>query len=164
MGNLKFKIQNSGFCTVILIFAFCILNFMGCASLKEKCKGFLGTSTKALEDARGKAIAKTFNYNYNSCYDKVKAGLTAIGSYIYAEEKNKHMIAIFVSQTDTTAVGIFLKQIDANNTQVEVSSQSTYAKETVAKNIFSVLEGTFKTKEMRGQTDAKEEMGNKLFH
>ena len=164
MGNLKFKIQNFKSWFVILLFAFCIFNFMGCASLKEKYKGFLGISTKVLEDARGKAITKVFNYNYNTCYDKVKAGLTEIGSYIYAEDKNKHMIAIFVSETDTTPVGIFLKQIDANNTQVEVSSQSTYAKETVAKNIFSVLEGTFKTKEMKGQTDAKEEARNKLFH
>jgi hypothetical protein len=141
-----------------------LVSLLGCSIIKEVTRGFVGISTKALEDARGQAITKTFKYNYNTCYDKVKAALTAIGSYIYAEDKNKHMIAIFVSKTDTTAVGIFLKEIDANNTQVEVSSLSTYAKETVAKGVFSFLEGTFKSKEMKGQTDAKEEAGNKLFH
>ncbi len=149
------------FCIEILIFAFCIFNFIGCSAIKETARGFIGISTKALEDARGKAVTKTFNYDYSTCYDKVKAAIKMTGSYIYARDKNKHMIAVYVSETDTTPVGIFFKGIDGNKTQIEVSSPSTYAKEAVAKNVFSVLEGTYKPKDEKGQTDEKE-MGIKL--
>lgn len=131
----------------------------GCASIKEVAKGIAGVSTKVLEDNRKDAIKKTFNYDYNTCHSKVKLALKEIGSYIYAEEPKKNMVAIYVSEADTTPVGLFFKEIDKYNTQIEVSSPSTYAKEAVAKNVFSVLEGTYKPKAEKGQPDEKKETG-----
>ena len=133
------KSKNFGFCIVILIFAICILNFIGCARLKETAKGIAGISTKVLEDNRRYALTKTFNYDYFTCYTKVIDALKRIDAYIYVKDIKKHMIAIYVSGADTTPVGLFFKEIDKSNTQVEVSSPSTYAKELIAEKVFKSL-------------------------
>lgn len=139
-SKIQFKIKNLEFCIVILIFAFYIFNFIGCATIIEGAKGFAGMSTKVIEDNRKDAIKKTFNHDYNACYNKAKETLEVIGAYIYAENKNKNLIAVYVSEEDTTPVGLFFKSIDSSSTQVEVSSPSTYAKELIAKKIFFGLE------------------------
>jgi len=116
----------------------------------EGAKGFAGISTKSLEEGRKGAILKQVNYDYNTCYYKTKEFLiTHTKAYIYAQGLKKHMLAIYVSEEDTTPVGIFFKEIDAANTQIEVSSPSTYAKEFIAGKVFSILE------EKKGQADAK---------
>ena len=122
------------------IWCLAIVIFPGCASLKEKAKGFMGISTKVLEEGRANAIKKTFSYDYNTCDTKVREILKKQGAYIYAQDKDKRMIAIYVSETDTTSVGIFFSELDAQNTQIEISSPSTYAKELVVKWITSGLE------------------------
>jgi hypothetical protein len=129
------------FWIAFLIFAFCILHFIGCASLKEAAKGVAGISTKILEESRKDAVKKTFSYDYQACYDKVKSILREKGSYIYRQDPKENLIAIYVSEADTTPVGIFFTGIDANNTQIEVSSPSTAAKELISARIFSALEG-----------------------
>jgi hypothetical protein len=123
-----------------LPFYFLLFTLLGCASIKETAKGIAGVSTKALEDNRGSAIIKSFNYDYFTCYTKALGILEQIGAYIYEKDIKKHMIAIYVSGTDTTSVGIFFKETDAKNIQVEVSSLSTYAKELIASKLFSALE------------------------
>jgi hypothetical protein len=116
------------------------LSLLGCATIKETAKGIAGVSTTVLEEGRKDAIIKTFNYDYNTCYNKVEGILKQIGAYIYAKDKKQEMLAVYVSETDTTPVGIFFKEIDAKNTQIEVSSPSTYAKEFISAKIFSALE------------------------
>jgi len=143
----------------VICYLSCAILIGGCASLKESVRGFAGVSTKILEESRKDATARTFNFNYNVCHDKVKAALKEIESYIYSEDKVKHMIAVYVSASDTTPVGIFLKEIDANNTEIQVSSPSTYAKDTVAKNVFSVLDGTYKPSLEKGNPDENKETG-----
>ncbi len=140
MESSKFKVQSS---KRKILFAICYLliaNLMGCATIIDAPKGIVGISTKALEDGRKDAIKKTFNYDYNTCYERTKNILANAGTYAYAQDVKKEMIAVYVSQEDTTPVGIFFKAIDANNTQVEVSSLSTFAKEFIAAKIFAALE------------------------
>lgn len=151
------KIRSRGLIPLFFLF----LSLFGCSTIKEAAKGIAGVSTKILEDGRKGAIRKTFNYDYNTCYNKVRGALKETGSYIYAEDPKKQMLAIYVSKTDTTAVGIFFKGIDTANTQIEVSSPSTYAKEHIANMLFSVLEASLNPKEKKGQTDAKKETGDK---
>ncbi len=124
---------------IILALSFVILT-SGCAAVNEGIKGFLGTSTRALEKARKDAAVKTFHYDYFSCFTKTLEILKHQGAYIYAQDIKKHMIAIYVSEADTTPVGLFFKEIDKDNTQVEVSSLSIYAKEFIAAKVFSALE------------------------
>jgi hypothetical protein len=138
------KIQNClkifKFWFVILIFNIYILNFIGCARIKEIAKSVAGVSTKVLEDGRKDAIKKTFNCDHNTCYNKVLEKLKQIGAYIYAKDKRQEMLAVYVSITDTTPVGIFFKELAAKNIQIEVSSPSTYAKEFISTKIFLALE------------------------
>jgi len=119
--------------------ALCFVTVSGCVGFKEGLRGFRGISTKILEEGKTNAIYKSFNYDYNTCYLKVKGILQDIGVYIYATDNRKRMIAIYVSEQDTTPVGIFLTETGKNKTLVEVSSPSTYAKETISSYIFKGL-------------------------
>ena len=134
----------------------------GCAAVTEGAKGVLGVSTRALETGRKNAVKETFAYNLDACYDKVKKGLLDRGCYIYALDPEQEMIAIYVSPKDTTPVGIFFKKVDDSNTQVEVSSPSTWAKEFIARRTASILSGkgdpdAQKQKEMEMQIIEKKE-------
>jgi len=133
---LKFKIQ-------ITKISFCALSFAvlisGCASVRETAKGIAGISTKSLEEGRKNAVVKVFNYDYSTCYRLTLDALKKIGSYIYAQDIKKHLIAIYVSSEDTTPVGIFFKEIDEKNTQIEVSSPSTYSKELISGKILDLI-------------------------
>jgi len=131
--------RKPGYYYFSLLFVFCFIILCGCASLSEGFKGLAGVSTKVLEDNRQSAIAKTFNYGYFECYTKTLDILNDIGAYIYAGNIKKHMLAIYVSETDTTPVGIFFKEISGTKTEIEVSSASTYAKELISKKIFENL-------------------------
>lgn len=127
-----------------LYFVICILLFVisssGCASLKETAKGILGVSTKVLEDGRKDAIVKTFNLDYASCDARVRKALKIIKAYIYAQDQKNNLIAIYVSETDTTPVGIFITQVSPEQTKVEVSSPSSFTKDLIAGKVFGYLE------------------------
>ncbi len=144
---------------VLLIFI--AFSLIGCARIQEAAKIVSGYSIKELEDKRSEAILKTLAFDYNTSFNKVKEGLEIRGCYIYVLDKKKHVIAAYVSQEDTTPVGVFFKEIDPNNTQIEVASPSKDAKEFIAKKLFSVLEGRLDTEEKKGQSDAKEELPDK---
>ncbi len=139
----------------------CIVALLGCATIIEGAKGFMGISTRSLEKARKDAIIKTFNYDYFTCYTKTLDILKSMSAYIYRQSIKKHMIATYVSKEDTTPVGLFFKEIDATNTQVEVSSLSTYAKEFISEKVFSVLDKRVSLEELEVQINAKKEMESK---
>ena len=122
-----------------LILVFCIFSLTGCASLKEDFRKFLGVSTRPVEAARPLAIKETFKCDYITCYNQTLEALKDIHAYIYRKDKKNNLIAVYVSEEDTTPVGIFFKEIDANNTQIEVASPSSPAKEHVAARLFSKL-------------------------
>jgi len=139
---------------ILLIF---LVLLAGCTNIKEGIKGFAGISTKAIEDNRKSAMVKTFNYGYDICYNKALRVLKHMGTYMYAEDKNKKLVAVYLSREDTTAVGVFFKELDANNTQIEVSSPSTYAKELIGTRFFKGLENALEGKEEEEETNDKKE-------
>ncbi|MDP2043577.1 MAG: hypothetical protein Q8K15_00215, partial [Candidatus Omnitrophota bacterium] len=145
------------------VFCFLFSVLLGCATIKEVGKGFAGISTRVLEDKRKDALKKSFSLDYNSCYSKVKDILNEKGkeSPIYAEDAGKKMIALYLSQTDTTPIGIFFTEEAKNKTLIEVSSPSIYAKEFIAKNIFSGIDVLLKLESKENKTDVKEKTGNK---
>ena len=142
------------------VFCFLFSVLSGCATIKELGKGFAGVSTRVLEDKRKDALKKSFSLGYNSCYSKVKDILDEKGKEfpIYADDTKKKMIALYLSQTDTTPIGIFFTEEAKNKTLIEVSSPSIYAKEFIAKNIFTGIEALLKPKGEK--TDVKEKTGN----
>jgi hypothetical protein len=127
------------------------VSLVGCITVKETAKGILGVSTKALEDNRKDAIKKTFNHDYNTCYSRTKEVLKENKVYIYCEDPKKNLLAIYISQEDTTTVGLFFKAIDQTHTQIEVSSGSTYAKELISGKVFRALD----TEQEKGSNNAK---------
>lgn len=137
---------------VIILLGSIVVCLLGCSVLKEGIKGVAGISTKILEDTRSEAVSKTFNCGYNACYEHVKEILGRIGVYVYAQDLKKHMIAVYVSIEDTTPVGIFLSEIDKDNTKIEVSSPSAFAKELVSKKIFLSLEKSLNPQEEEKDT------------
>ena len=147
-----------------VIFYLLITVLSGCAAIKEAGKGFAGVSTQVLEDKRKDALKKSFALKYNDCYLKVKDILKEKDkeAYIYSEDLNKKMLAIYLSSTDTTPVGIFFSEERGSNTLIEISSPSTYAKEEIANRIFSQIDKLIKPKVVQEKkTDVKEETVNK---
>jgi hypothetical protein len=124
----------------LLFLIFFSLN--GCSGLGEAVRGFWGVSTKVLEDTRKDAITSDFNFDFDTARSKIKSALKENGSHIYREDLSSNLIAVYVTEKDTTPVGIFLTALDVDNTRVEISSPSTYGKEVIAKVIFSALKGT----------------------
>lgn len=145
----------------ILVTMCCLLStvLLGCATIKDLPKGIAGVSTRVLEDSRKDALKKSFALSYNDCYAKVKDVLVkntvakdtldnAVGApYIYSDDSRKKMIAIYLSETDTTPVGIFFTEESATNTLIEVSSPSIYAKEEISKKIFSGIDALINSKD-----------------
>jgi len=129
----------------------------GCVGIKEGAKGFIGVSTKAIEDNRKSAVTKSFNCGYDICYFRAMKVLKKMGTYKYWEDKNKKLVAVYISTEDTTPVGVFFKELDANTTQLEVSSPSTYGKEAIARRLFTGLDNALQGKEEEEETNAKKE-------
>ncbi len=139
---------------ILYIFLFLTIFLSGCAQTKEACKGILGVSTKALEDGRKDALKKEFNYDLISCHNKIRSILKIAGSYIYCDDLEKDILALYVSQEDTTPVGIFLTETTKEKTLVEVSSPSIYGKELISKLVFDGLAGNLEPALKKGLTDA----------
>ncbi|MBN2830781.1 MAG: hypothetical protein JXL82_00665 [Candidatus Omnitrophica bacterium] len=127
----------------IKLFLFCLIlcSLTGCSGISEVVRGVAGVSTKVLEDKRKDAVVGDFSSDFDTARSKIKAALKENGSYIYREDLSSNLIAVYVSEKDTTPVGIFLTALDIDNTRVEVSSPSTYGKEVIAKVIFNALRG-----------------------
>jgi len=140
------KIYNKRFFLVAICYLLpTVFLLIGCATVKEMGWGFLGISTKVLEDSRPGAEKETFVLDMASCYEKVKSALQENDAYIYAEKSSPKMIAVYLSVKDTapvddtTPVGLFFSAKQPNQTLVEVSSPSMYAKEIIAKAVFGAL-------------------------
>lgn len=121
-----------------MIFAVFLLS--GCAGVSESIKGFAGYPTRILEQNRGRAIVKTLDYDYFTAYTKITDILKWGNTHVYIQDIKKHLIALYVSEDDTTAVGIFFTEKSENQTQIEISSPSVYGKEVIAKKITLGLE------------------------
>jgi hypothetical protein len=113
----------------------------GCSvGMKESLRGVAGVSTKVLEDNLPGADSKEFNLDHDAAYSKVQKVIKEIGAYIYAVDKSRDLIAIYVTEEDTTPVGIFFKGLDNAKTLVSISSPSKFAKEIISGKLFSGLE------------------------
>lgn len=157
---MKFKAQSLKFKINPMLVVLPLFLFLGCAAVKdaaiEGAKGIAGISTKVLEENKEGAIKRTFNCGVDVCYNDSKRLLKDRGAYIYAQDFDKKMLAVYVSETDTTPVGVFFKELDSSHTQVEVASPSTFGKEYIAEKLFRSLERLLNGEEEEVQPDAEE--------
>ncbi len=149
---------------VLLLFSLTLM-VSGCASARQFGKALAGVSTKELESVRSQGVSRDFNCDYFTAYEKVlealKKPLGAQGEknqeqdagrfYIYEKVVARHLIAGYVSETDTTPVGIFFDEIDKNNTRITVASESTFARDFVAENLFERIKTETKKVEVTEQ-------------
>jgi hypothetical protein len=70
----------------------------------------------------------------------VEEELVAAKAYVYARDAATHLTAVYVSETDTTPVGIFLEPVDTATTRVLVSSPSSSARDLISGKLFSALD------------------------
>jgi hypothetical protein len=135
----------------------CLFLFGGCAGVKEGARGFAGISTKVLEDSRPSALSKTIPAGFEECFARTEGFLSAAGCYLYAKDKNKGLLAVYVSETDTTPVGCFLSGAEAGTTRLEVSSAGTAAREFVAGKVFAAWDKELKARKVDVQLNAVEQ-------
>jgi hypothetical protein len=107
----------------------------GCAALKESARGIAGVSTKVLEDGRKDAVKRSYPVDYATCLKTVNEALDENKAYVYARAEEPKMIAFYLTEEDTTPVGVFFTAQGGSATEVAVSSPSRYAKESIADKI-----------------------------
>jgi len=142
-NNRKIRLSVSGYRLAVIGFGLVVSLFTGCAGVKETVRSVAGISTKEIEKSRENSIKKVFKCDYFTCYSKTQDALKHIASVVYAEDKKQDLIAIYVSQKDTTPVGLFFQEIDNLHTQIEISSPSSFARDLIAEKIFANLEASF---------------------
>ncbi len=98
-------------CAVFFVF------LAGCSTsgIREAFRGFKGTSTGVLKDTRRSAVSREFDCSLEECLPKLAEALEELGNYVYAREEG--LTAVYVSETDTTPVGIFAAGISSGSHQ-----------------------------------------------
>ena len=133
------------FILLIAVVCFC----SSCASLSDNTVEFgkilWGSSTRALEAARDKAITKIYDKSY---WDSVRSAIAVVDNkkwVIFKKDEIKgYMVVMGVTGcVNTTEIGIFFDELSATQTRVEVVSLSTGAKRKVAKALFHGLDIAF---------------------
>jgi hypothetical protein len=123
--------------SVILVF------IAGCASIEESAKVIMGTSTKALEEAKThKNLAQTFDIKYPDAYNIVMKFLKSkdITPFLHSRRKRRIVAVYFNGQADTTEVGIFFEEPAPGKTKVIVTSLSSAHMFKAADLIFKELD------------------------
>ena len=89
---------------------------IGCASILEPFKLILGTSTKALEDARFDAISKEYKCTFDECYDAIlsldrKKKETLEDKYSTTEQKEEEPVGLLgqPKEEDDGRFDVFMK-------------------------------------------------------
>jgi hypothetical protein len=98
--------------------------------------GFCGMPADGFAKEQEGALAKTFNYDYSTCYWKMNDLLRAMPHVsVYSEKYG--VISVHYINPNTTPVDVYFTAVDATHTKVEVASESSSAKNWIAGNIFS---------------------------
>ncbi len=146
------KIHND-FPAKIIAFLCCI-GLAGCLHIRaadvveravEVPKIILGNSTKALEEARGRAVSKVYQCAPGECFDKVAEIAKDKSLEVFIRNKQKMQIVLMdlPGTINTTEVGVFFAPVDEKKTKVEIVSLSLSTQETAANLIFPDLKMSF---------------------
>jgi len=114
-------------------------------NMVELGKTIWGSSTRALEQARDKALTKTYDKPYWDC---VRSTIAVVGKRKWVifkkDEVNGYLVIMGVKGcVNSTEIGIFFDEISDTQTRIEVASLSTNAKRKVARALFHGLDIAF---------------------
>ena len=130
----------------LIIITVCL--FSSCAAWDNTVEGgktIWGSSTRALEQARDRAITKTYDKSYWDCMRSATAVVAKKHWVMFKKDEIKgYMVVMGVKGcVDTTEIGIFFEELSDHQTRIEISSLSTNAKRKVAKGLFHGLDIAF---------------------
>ena len=122
-----------------------ILPLSGCASVADPLKMIWGSSTKALQEARADSISKTYPCHFDECFDAVLKIAGEEKYKVFMKDRVKGLIDVIgvKGNVNTTEVGIFLDELNADQTKIDIASLSTTAKTKVARAVFDGLDKKF---------------------
>jgi hypothetical protein len=110
----------------------------------EVGKTIWGSSIRALEQDRPRAVTKTYDKPYWDC---VRSTVNICKKHWVIFQKNEvkgYIVIIGVhGAVNTTEIGIFFDELSENKTRIEITSLSTNAKRLVAKGLFHGLDIAF---------------------
>jgi hypothetical protein len=111
----------------------------------EVGKTLWGSSTRALEQARDRAITHNYDKSYWDCVRSAIAVVNKKGWVIFKKDEIKgYMVVMGVKGcVNTTEIGIFFDELSDTRTRIEISSLSTNAKRLVAKGLFHGMDIAF---------------------
>lgn len=126
------------------LLVFLIISLSGCSPI-EFTKTIWGSSTRALESARGEAIVRTYDKSY---WDVLRTSLLVVDKQKWIifkkDEVHGYMVLMGIrGAVNTTEVGVFFVEESENRTRVEIASLSTHAKRIVAKYFFHGVDAQF---------------------
>jgi hypothetical protein len=139
---------NSSFILIVAIVCLC----SSCTTLNkvkdntvEVSKTLWGSTTRALEAARDKAMTKTYDKSYWDCMRSAVAVVKKKKWVIFQKDETKgYMVVMGVRGcVNTTEIGIFFVELAHKQTRIEISSLSTNAKHLVARYLFHGLDIAF---------------------
>ena len=135
------------FIIVAIVFACssCVSLHQAGGNTVEFGKTIWGSSTRALEAARDKAITKTYGKSYWDCVRSAKAVVDQKKWVIFKKDEFKgYMVLMGVKGcVDTTQIGVFFVELSDDKTRIEISSLSSNAKRKVAQALFHGLDIAF---------------------
>ena len=101
----------------------------GCAGFRTDITALAGTNIHDLEKAKAYGIKKTVNLGFDTAFMKIKDISNGNGLTVYqSDSKSGYLVVMGLNrQNDTTRVGIFLDPVDAEHTEITLSSLSTTA-------------------------------------
>jgi hypothetical protein len=122
--------------------------FSSCAvwnNTVEVGKTIWGSSTRALEAARDKAVTKTYDKPYWDCVRSAIAVVNKKEWVLFKKDEIKGYLVVMGVKgcVNTTEIGVFFDELSDTQTRIEITSLSTNAKRKVAKALFHGLDIAF---------------------
>ena len=136
----------------LLVMVVMVVSLSSCVFFQKVCdnsievsKTIWGSSTRALEEARDKAITRTYDKSYWDCLRKALEVIKAKDWVIFKKDQIKGYVVIMGVKggVNTTEIGIFFVNISDAQTRIEIASLSTNARRHVAKDLFHGLDVAF---------------------
>jgi hypothetical protein len=110
----------------------------------EVVKTLWGSSTRALEHARDRAVTKTYDKPYWDCVRSAIHFVEKHWTIFKKDEVKGYMVIMGVKGcVNTTEVGVFFDELSDTQTRIEISSLSTNCKRFAAKRFFHGMDIAF---------------------
>lgn len=141
---------------LVAVFIACGCLITGCACVRETGKKIWGSSTQALEKARGKGKVENFSCSLSDCFDACLAAIKEEKATVFEKDKKRGFIVAlnFLGAIDTTEVGFFFEKGENDTTKIEITCLNPKLLVSLPPRIFSNIAKQIKTKNTEKSKEA----------